>query len=77
MVNLRLGVHWRDLIQRCLHVRELSAQALHVRLNENQEPANKEGMLPALPLQLVIDKLAIGQFVLALRSKTCRYKLAG
>jgi len=64
IVDLRLDVHWRDLIQRRLHVRELSAQALQVALNGTNVPPKEGWALPTLPLQLVIDRLALGQLTL-------------
>nr|WP_165359112.1 translocation/assembly module TamB domain-containing protein [Achromobacter agilis] len=67
--DLRLNVHWRALGDRLLHVREVSAGSVHVALVSSPEapPEEDDGTpftLPALPVDIAVDRVALGQFEL-------------
>lgn len=65
--DLRLNVNWRALGNRLLHVRELSATNVEIGLTAGEDaPADdKPGepfSLPALPVDIAVDRLALGEF---------------
>ncbi|CAB3656569.1 hypothetical protein LMG26696_03137 [Achromobacter pulmonis] len=65
--DLRLRVHWRALGNRLLHVREIAAGKVEVVLAPSQEaPADTGGdepfTLPSLPVDIAVDRLALGEF---------------
>lgn len=65
--DLRLNVDWRALGNRLLHVRELSATNVEIGLTAGEDaPADdKPGepfSLPALPVDIAVDRLALGEF---------------
>lgn len=65
--DLRLNVNWRALGNRLLHVRELSATNVEIGLTASEDaPADdKPGepfSLPALPVDIAVDRLALGEF---------------
>ncbi|MCX5589902.1 translocation/assembly module TamB domain-containing protein [Alcaligenes endophyticus] len=65
--GVRLQVAWRELLERRLHVRELSAQRLDVALTTPAEPtvvSEEPFSLPELPVSIAVDKVALGQFSL-------------
>ncbi|MGE8657771.1 MAG: translocation/assembly module TamB domain-containing protein [Achromobacter sp.] len=65
--DLHLKVHWRALGDRLLHVRELSAGSVEVVLAPGaQTPADSQPeapfTLPELPVDIAVDRLALGRF---------------
>jgi len=67
--DLRLNVHWRALGDRLLHVREVSAGSVRVELASAPEapPEEDDGApfeLPALPVDIAVDRVALGRFEL-------------
>lgn len=64
--DLRLSVHWRALGDRLLHVREIAAGNVEVVLASSDEPpaAGDEApfTLPSLPVDIAVDRLALGEF---------------
>lgn len=67
--DLQLDVHWRALGDRLLHVRNVSASSVHVTLAPTSEPspAHDDGApftLPSLPVDIAVDRLALGEFQL-------------
>lgn len=65
--DLRLSVHWRALGNRLLHVRELSATNVEIGLTASEDaPADDKPeepfSLPALPVDIAVDRLALGEF---------------
>lgn len=65
--DLSLSVAWPELWRRRLHVREVSAGALHVALNETGAPAptaESPASVPVLPVSIAVDRLAVGDFSL-------------
>lgn len=69
ITDLRLNVHWRALGDRLLHVREVSAGSVRVALAPSSDtpPAEDDGepfSLPALPVDIAVDRLALGDFQL-------------
>ncbi|MBB1628762.1 translocation/assembly module TamB domain-containing protein [Achromobacter sp. UMC71] len=67
ITDLRLNVHWRALGDRLLHVRELSAGSVNIALTSSTEaPAADEPSepfaLPSLPVDIAVDRLALGDF---------------
>lgn len=77
IVELRLDVQWRDIIRRRVHLRELSAQSLHVALNATTASSAASASLPVLPLQWVVDKLALGQFTLTQQGEVLPLQVRG
>lgn len=69
LTDLRLDVHWRALGDRLLHVREVSAGAVRVALapSTGTEPEEDDGepfALPSLPVDIAVDRIALGDFQL-------------
>lgn len=63
--RLRLQANWKELLERRLHVVELSAQKVEVALTTPAEPKPDEPFqMPELPVHIAVDKLALGQFML-------------
>lgn len=67
--DLRLNVHWRALGDRLLHVREVSAGTVRVALASSPGTAAEEDdgepfSLPALPVDIAVDRVALGDFQL-------------
>ncbi len=65
--DLRLNVNWRALGNRLLHVRELSASNVEIGLTAGEDaPADDKPeepfSLPALPVDIAVDRLALGEF---------------
>nr|WP_241069253.1 translocation/assembly module TamB domain-containing protein [Achromobacter insuavis] len=65
--DLRLNVNWRALGNRLLHVRELSATNVEIGLTAGEDaPADDKPdepfSLPALPVDIAVDRLALGEF---------------
>lgn len=65
--DLRLNVNWRALGNRLLHVRELSATNVEIGLTAGEDaPADDKPdepfSLPALPADIAVDRLALGEF---------------
>ncbi|MFA5662868.1 translocation/assembly module TamB domain-containing protein [Castellaniella sp.] len=69
--GFRLEVAWRELLQYRLHVRDLSAQSVAVNLQSAQDAAGEADHvdtpfeIPALPVAVQIDRLALGGLHLA------------
>ena len=65
---LRLEVDWHALRQRRLHVRDLSVGELHVALTTQPDEVAEPDAPPltqlALPLDVTVDRLAVGTFAL-------------
>lgn len=69
LTDLRLDVNWRALGDRLLHVREVSAGSVHISLPATADtaPAQDDGepfTLPSLPVDIAVDRLALGDFQL-------------
>ncbi|MFA7438914.1 translocation/assembly module TamB domain-containing protein [Castellaniella sp.] len=68
--DLHLAVAWRELLQRRLHVRDLSAQSLVVRLPPEEDDgvqgdeAQEPFAVPELPVAIQVDRLALGRLQL-------------
>jgi len=67
--DLAVTVTWPDLWQRRLVVPELSASSLHVGLTTQPEATHADettgGGMPALPVDIEVRRLAVGEFSLA------------
>jgi len=68
IAGLRLDVQWRDLGHRLLHVREVSADSVQVAVaSSSAEPPSDEPLaVPSLPVELALDRLALGTLDLAI-----------
>lgn len=69
ITDLHLDVHWRALGDRLLHVRDVSAGSVHVTLSASPEtpPEEDDGTpftLPSLPVDIAVDRVALGDFQL-------------
>jgi translocation and assembly module TamB len=67
IVDARLDVAWKELLKRRLHIRELVAGAIHLQLEDRgaaPKPATESSGVPALPLDIVADRVAVGTFSL-------------
>lgn len=69
ITDLNLDVNWRALGDRLVHVRDVSAGSVHVALKSSPEeaPAEDDGepfSLPSLPVDIAVDRLALGDFQL-------------
>lgn len=76
----RLQVAWRELIERRLHVQELSAQRVDVALTTPAEPtpaSDEPFSLPELPITIAVDKLGLGQFLLQQDGQALPVQLGG
>lgn len=67
--DLHLDVHWRALGDRLLHVRDVSAGSVRVALTSSPDAAPKEDdgapfTLPSLPVDIAVDRVALGDFQL-------------
>ncbi len=67
ITDLRLNVHWRALGDRLLHVRELSAGTVNIALTSSTDAPAAEApsepfTLPSLPVDIAVDRLALGDF---------------
>lgn len=67
--DLHLDVHWRALGDRLLHVRDVSAGSVRVSIPASPEapPAEEDDgpfTLPELPVDIAVDRLALGEFQL-------------
>lgn len=66
--DLHLNVHWRELGNRLLHVRDVSASSVRVALAPAADDApatpgsNEPFTLPSLPVDIAVDRLALGEF---------------
>ncbi|MCQ9617271.1 hypothetical protein L1889_11695 [Paenalcaligenes niemegkensis] len=59
--NLALRVDWKALWNSQLHVHELSVDRLSLRLDGESEPDGEPFKMPALPVSIQIDRLALGE----------------
>lgn len=60
--DFRLQANWRELLDGRLHVIELATGALRLDLTSSQEEKPAEPFkMPALPVRLAIDRLAVGK----------------
>lgn len=80
--DLRLNVHWRALGNRLLHVRELSASNVEIGLaaGENAPADDKPAepfTLPALPVDIAVDRLDLGEFHLLQDGQPLPVELGG
>ncbi|WP_424243251.1 translocation/assembly module TamB domain-containing protein [Achromobacter sp.] len=69
ITDLHLDVNWRALGDRLLHVREVSAGSVYIGLASSPEtaPAENDGepfALPELPVDIAVDRVALGDFQL-------------
>jgi len=67
--GLSLNVHWRALGDRRLHVREIAAESVQVALTSTPETPAEAGddapfTLPELPVDIAVDRVALGAFEL-------------
>lgn len=65
--DLRLNVNWRALGNRLLHVREISATNVEIGLTAGEDAPTDDKpdepfSLPALPVDIAVDRLALGEF---------------
>ena len=60
--NFHLQANWRELLERRLHVQDLSAAKIAVALTSSDKPASDEPTeIPAIPVQVLLDRVALGQ----------------
>lgn len=61
--DLHLKVEWRDLLDRTLHVQDVSARSLDIALTASGEPKPESDAfsMPELPVQVRVDRLALGE----------------
>ncbi len=60
--DFHLQADWRQLLERRLHVKDLSAGRIAVGLKSSDEPASEEpAEIPAIPVQILLDRLALGR----------------
>ena len=69
ITDLHLDVNWRALGDRLLHVRDVSAGSVYIGLVSSPETAPAEGdgepfSLPELPVDIAVDRVALGDFQL-------------
>ncbi|WP_088142568.1 translocation/assembly module TamB domain-containing protein [Achromobacter xylosoxidans] len=69
ITDLHLDVNWRALGDRLLHVRDVSAGSVYIGLVSSPEtaPAEDDGepfSLPELPVDIAVDRVALGDFQL-------------
>lgn len=69
ITDLHLDVHWRALGDRLLHVRDVSAGSVRVALTSSPDavPEEDDGApftLPSLPVDIAVDRVALGDFQL-------------
>lgn len=66
VTDFRLDVQWPRLLDRQLHVQQLSADRLHLALATAAEPDEESApfTMPDLPVQIRIDRLALGELSL-------------
>ncbi|CAB3650216.1 translocation/assembly module TamB domain-containing protein [Achromobacter pestifer] len=67
--DLHLDVNWRALGDRLLHVRDVSAGSVRVALTASPDAAPEEDdgtpfALPSLPVDIAVDRVALGDFQL-------------
>ncbi|CAM5273836.1 translocation/assembly module TamB domain-containing protein [Eoetvoesiella caeni] len=67
LTDLNLQVDWRELWQHRLHAREISAGKLSIDiLQSDQPPSESPFAMPALPVQVLLDRVALGHLSLSL-----------
>ncbi|NMK47123.1 translocation/assembly module TamB domain-containing protein [Achromobacter sp. Bel] len=69
ITDLHLNVQWRALGERLLHVRDVSASSVRVALTSSPDAAPEEDdgapfTLPSLPVDIAVDRVALGDFQL-------------
>ncbi|TAM89515.1 MAG: hypothetical protein EPN41_03585, partial [Candidimonas sp.] len=66
VAGAHLRVDWRDLARRRLHVRDLSAGSISLDLQAAAHPRDekKPFAMPAIPIDVVVDRLAVGHFTM-------------
>lgn len=66
-----LHVQWAALLDRQLHIRNLSAGRLDIALTQDDEPqtASDPFSMPVLPLELRVDRLALDEFSMSVNKK--------
>ena len=64
--SLHLKVDWRELAQRRLHAQDISAGKLDINLLEsNKAPSEEPFSMPALPVRVQLDRVALGALSLS------------
>ncbi|NYT80599.1 translocation/assembly module TamB domain-containing protein [Alcaligenaceae bacterium] len=59
--GLTLRASWPELLDRRLHVQELSADAVRVAMTTGEEePSTEPFQMPALPVRVAVDRFALG-----------------
>lgn len=67
LTDLRLQVDWRELWRHRLHAREISAGKLDIDILQSDQPASESPFsMPALPVQVLLDRVALGHLSLSL-----------
>src|SRR5690606_18637152 len=77
--HLQLRVEWRELLERRLHILDLSAGTVQVDLPvpaEEQPPAEPFSM-PSLPISLAVDRFAVDKIVLRQGGEPVPVDIAG
>ncbi|TAL75192.1 MAG: DUF490 domain-containing protein [Burkholderiaceae bacterium] len=59
--DLNLKVDWRELTQRRLHVREISAARLAITVTQSGQTSQAPFSVPALPVRVALDHVAVGE----------------
>lgn len=62
--SFHLQANWRELLERRVHVRDLSADVIQVDLASTpDEPPGEPFKMPVLPVRVAIDRLAVGELI--------------
>ena len=81
IADLRLDVRWRALGERLLHVRELSAAHAYIALQpgvaSEPEPSGDPYALPSLPVDIRLDRVALGSLDLRTNGEPLPVAIAG
>ncbi|ANN65315.1 translocation/assembly module TamB domain-containing protein [Bordetella bronchialis] len=78
--DLALTVQWAELLQRRLRVRDLSAASLTVDIADtpaDATPAEASGAPPSIPLDIVVEHLAVDEFSLRLNGEPLPVAVGG
>lgn len=71
LTDLDLRVQWNRLLERQLHIENLSVSSLDISLTQADEvkPESEPFSMPVLPVQLRVDRLAVGGFSMSINEE--------